>query len=259
MGVEDELVSRIVIAVSEACSNAVVHGYRDRAIPGSFEVAAHRSDLELFIRVSDDGCGMTSRSDSAGRGLALVETLTTRMDVGAADDGHGTVVSMTFDAVAPDVDAAQAAPRAGRVGLSGDALLAEVTTAMVALHLRHHHRVPTTAKTQLLGGELLACTLEGIYTDVEKTMIELQNYDVVERTRLTFQTAMRHRFIESVERLSGREVTSFVSNLHVGPDMAVELFMLGPERDRRVATAGLGDSGTQRSAPVPQAGGGVAG
>ncbi len=112
--------------------------------------------------------------------------------------------------------------------LSGDALLEAVTDAMVALHLRYYHRVPTSAKTQLLGDDLLACTLGGIYTDVEKTLIELEHEDVVRDTRHDFQAAMRHKFVDVVERLSGRGVSSWVSNHHVGPDLAVELFVLEP-------------------------------
>jgi hypothetical protein len=75
--------------------------------------------------------------------------------------------------------------------LTGDRLLAAVTEAMVALHKRYHHRAPVTAKTQLLGGDLLACVLGGVYTDVEKTMIELQRTTIVPETRSAFQTAMR--------------------------------------------------------------------
>ena len=45
---------------------------------------------------------------------------------------------------------------------------------MVAFHQRYYHREPVTAKTLLLGGELLVCVLAGVYTDVEKTMIEIQ-------------------------------------------------------------------------------------
>ena len=33
-----------------------------------------------------------------------------------------------------------------------------------------------------------------------------------------------------IERLSGRTVTAFISNYHVGPDLAVELFLLAPGR-----------------------------
>jgi uncharacterized protein YbcI len=112
--------------------------------------------------------------------------------------------------------------------LSGDHLLAAVTDAMVSLHERYHHRAPLTAKTVLLDDELLVCVLEGVYTEVEKTMIELQRAAIVQETRSTFHVAMEHKFISAVERLSGREVLKFSSGHHVGPDMEVEVFMLKP-------------------------------
>ena len=112
--------------------------------------------------------------------------------------------------------------------LTGDPLLVAVTDAMVALHQRYHQRAPVTAKTLLLDDELLVCVLEGVYTDVEKTMIELQRTAIVRETRRAFQTAMQHKYITEVERLSGRDVLSFISNHHVGPDMEIQLFMLKP-------------------------------
>ena len=115
--------------------------------------------------------------------------------------------------------------------LTGDPLLRAVTDAMVALHQRYHHRAPVTAKTQLLGGDLLACVLGGVYTDVEKTMIELQRTTIVQETRSAFQHAMQHKFIDAVERLSGRGVLAFISNHHVGPDMEIDLFLLNPQPD----------------------------
>jgi uncharacterized protein YbcI len=115
--------------------------------------------------------------------------------------------------------------------LTGDALLVGVTEAMVALHQRYYHRVPVTAKSLLLGGDLLACVLGGVYTDVEKTMIELQRTTMVQETRSAFQTAMQHKFISEIERLSGRGVLAFVSNHHVGPDMEIEIFLLKAGRD----------------------------
>ena len=112
--------------------------------------------------------------------------------------------------------------------LSGDDLLAAVTEAMAALHERYHHRRPASAKTMLLEEDLLACVLGGVYSDVEKTMIELQHAPIVQGTRSAFQTAMQHKFIAEVERLSGRRVLAFVSNSHVGPDLEIELFFLAP-------------------------------
>ena len=110
----------------------------------------------------------------------------------------------------------------------GDTLLVAVTDAMVELHKRYFHRAPVTAKSQLLGDDLLVCLMGGVYTDVEKTMIELQRGTIVQETRSEFQSAMQHKFIEAVERLSGRPVLHFISNSHVGPDLEMELFMLGP-------------------------------
>lgn len=109
--------------------------------------------------------------------------------------------------------------------LRGDELLAAVTDAMVSLHERYYHRAPVSAKTQMLGEDLLACVMGGVYTEVEKTMIELQRGPLVQETRSAFQQAMQQRFIDEVERLSGREVIAFISNSHVGPDMEIELFM----------------------------------
>jgi uncharacterized protein YbcI len=113
--------------------------------------------------------------------------------------------------------------------LTGDELLVAVTDAMVALHQRYHHRKPVTAKTLLLGGDLLACVLGGVYTDVEKTMIEIQRTTMVQETRNAFQNTMQDNFIKVVERFSGRHVLAFFSNHHVGPDIEIELFILTPE------------------------------
>ena len=117
---------------------------------------------------------------------------------------------------------------ASRPPLNGEELLFAVTEAMVVLHQRYYHRTPVSAKTQMLGDDLLACVLGGVYTDVEKTMIELQRSTVVQDTRSAFQNAMERTFIERVEALSGREVLTFISNHHIGPDIEIELFVLSP-------------------------------
>jgi uncharacterized protein YbcI len=108
----------------------------------------------------------------------------------------------------------------------GDDVLQAVNAAMVALHERYHGRKPVTARTQMMGHDMLACLLGGVYTDVEKTMIELQGHALVHETRSTFQQAMEHRFIAVVERLTGRTVAQFISTHHVGPDLELELFIL---------------------------------
>jgi hypothetical protein len=73
--------------------------------------------------------------------------------------------------------------------VSGEALEA-VTEALVALHVRYHGRKPASARTMMLGDDMLACMLGDVYTDVEKTMIELQRMALVHETRSAFQQAM---------------------------------------------------------------------
>ena len=107
----------------------------------------------------------------------------------------------------------------------GDDVLEAVTEAMVAFHERYHGRKPASSRTMMMGDDMLACLLGGVYTDVEKTMIELQRKAIVHETRSAFQQAMEQRLIAAVQRLTGRRVKQFISTHHVGPDLELELFL----------------------------------
>jgi len=111
---------------------------------------------------------------------------------------------------------------------AGDVDLEAVTEAMVALHKRYHGREPASARSQMMGEDMLACLLGDVYTDVEKTMIELQRHALVHETRSAFQHAMERRFITIVERHTKRRVAKFISTHHVGPDLELEIFVLEP-------------------------------
>lgn len=110
----------------------------------------------------------------------------------------------------------------------GDATLEAVTETMVKLHERYYGRRPASAHTQMMGDDMLACLLGGIYTDVEKTLIELQRQVLVHESRNEFQRAMERKFIRAVEQITGRKVAKFVSTHHVGPDLELALFILAP-------------------------------
>ena len=85
----------VMLAVSEAVANAVVHAYRDRQ-PGPVRVIASFEDHALHVVVSDDGTGMKPRTDSPGMGmgLALIARLSSSVQIDG--DGDGTRVSMRF-------------------------------------------------------------------------------------------------------------------------------------------------------------------
>jgi uncharacterized protein YbcI len=125
--------------------------------------------------------------------------------------------------------------------LTGDELLVAVTDAMVEFHQRYYSRASVAGKALLLGEELLACVLGEVYSEVEKTLSDLQRATILQETRSPFQEEMQQRFIAEVERLSGRGVQAFISNSHVDPDLEIELFMLKPADrtagERRLASA----------------------
>jgi uncharacterized protein YbcI len=109
-----------------------------------------------------------------------------------------------------------------------DHVLDAVTEAMVALHERYHGRKPKSARTRMMGEDLIASLLGDVYTDIEKTMIALQRQAMVHETRRAFQLATEHRFIAQVERLTRRRVVRSISTHNVGPDLELELFILEP-------------------------------
>jgi serine/threonine-protein kinase RsbW len=89
----------IALAVSEACSNVVMHAYRHEAAPGPLAVDAYRDDGEFFVVVCDEGIGMAPRTDSPGLGLGLglIAGLAKRLEIGSRQPA-GAMITMVFGA-----------------------------------------------------------------------------------------------------------------------------------------------------------------
>jgi serine/threonine-protein kinase RsbW/stage II sporulation protein AB (anti-sigma F factor) len=87
----------VALAVSEAITNAVLHGYRNGAA-GSVRVVACAEPDRLVVVVRDYGCGMSPHPDSPGLGLGLsvIGRLTTEMNIERPDRGGGTRLRMHF-------------------------------------------------------------------------------------------------------------------------------------------------------------------
>ncbi len=106
--------------------------------------------------------------------------------------------------------------------------LAAISDGITHLHMRFYGRGPTRAKAHL-AGDLVVCVLWNGFTTVEETLLERGETEAVEAFRRTFQEAMEEQFTEVVEQAMGRRVYAYMSQVHVDPDVAVELFMLEPD------------------------------
>jgi uncharacterized protein YbcI len=106
-------------------------------------------------------------------------------------------------------------------------ILAEVTNAIVGLHREHYGKGPTRSKSYLLD-DVLVCVMRDVLTTVERTLVEAGEHADVRDTRFAFEDAMRDRFVETVERIVGRRVLGFTSQILVSRDVAIEMFVLDP-------------------------------
>jgi PAS domain S-box-containing protein len=112
-GADGAVLTDLSLALSEAATNAVMHGFFDRE-PGSVRVCVSVGVDELVVVVTDDGRGMQPRPDSPGlgMGLPLIGQLTEHFDI-SMPPGGGTELRMTF--AAPGVRGPGAAPDVERL------------------------------------------------------------------------------------------------------------------------------------------------
>jgi uncharacterized protein YbcI len=106
-------------------------------------------------------------------------------------------------------------------------MLSSISTQLVQMHSRFYGKGPNGAKSHFVDNAVL-CVLEGGFTAAEKTLIEKGDTQAVLAVRYSFQTAMEDQFKAVVEDATGRKVIAYMSQIHVNPDLAVELFMLAP-------------------------------
>ncbi|MBR4362175.1 MAG: anti-sigma F factor [Ruminococcus sp.] len=100
-----EELSDIRTAVSEAVTNAIVHGYRGTS--GRIDITVRLlPEREIYIRVKDTGCGIADvkkameplfttapEEERSGLGFSVMESFTDRLSV-RSEPGRGTTVTM---------------------------------------------------------------------------------------------------------------------------------------------------------------------
>jgi uncharacterized protein YbcI len=104
-------------------------------------------------------------------------------------------------------------------------MLSQISTAIVGLYHDHFGKGPTGAKTYVLD-DLVICVLRDGLTTVERTLFERGKGDTVREMRSAFQDAVADRFTSAVEEVTRRRVVAFMSQAHINPDLAIEVFFL---------------------------------
>jgi len=109
--------------------------------------------------------------------------------------------------------------------LSGGELNAALTREVVRIHTADLGRGPNRSFT-FHNGNVVVTVLQEVLTKAERNLSANGHGEAVLEMRQLFQRTMADEMKESVERLTERTVVAFMSDNHLEPDMAVEVFIL---------------------------------
>ena len=102
---------------------------------------------------------------------------------------------------------------------------AALSNALVALVKEHWGKGPTAAKS-VLNDEYVLTIFEGGLIRNEETMLAAGHTDLVRLYRLAFQQVIREEMCSTVERITGRKVLDYHSQIVFDPVRAFEMFVL---------------------------------
>jgi uncharacterized protein YbcI len=111
--------------------------------------------------------------------------------------------------------------------LPGGELAAAISNAVVRALARTTGRGPTRAKTTV-GENGAFVVLQDSLTQGEQTLADAGEGQAVLDLRRRWQRVMQAEVTRDIEQLTGRKVIGFMSDNHIDPDLAVEVFVLEP-------------------------------
>ena len=104
---------------------------------------------------------------------------------------------------------------------------AEISRSAVKLLREYTGRGPTKARTTI-NTDSVMIVLGDILTKGERKLAENGKAERVLDVRHDYQMVMREELVAMVERTLDRKVVAFMSDNHLDPDLAVEVFILEP-------------------------------
>jgi uncharacterized protein YbcI len=112
-------------------------------------------------------------------------------------------------------------------GAQNGELAAAISNTVVKALARTTGRGPTQARTTL-GENGVFVVLQDSLTVGERTLTDAGEGQAVLDLRRRWQGVMEVDVRREIEELTGRTVTGFMSDNHIDPDLAVEVFVLEP-------------------------------
>jgi uncharacterized protein YbcI len=119
--------------------------------------------------------------------------------------------------------------RPGETGveLTGGELNAAVTREVVRIHTATIGRGPRKSYSFHNGDTLITVLLE-VLTRAEQNLVSYDEGEAVLAMRRLSQRAMAAEMEAAIERITRRRVLALMSDSHLDPDMAIEVFILDP-------------------------------
>ncbi len=111
--------------------------------------------------------------------------------------------------------------------LSGGELNAAVTREVVRIHTAAIGRGPRKSYS-FHSSDTVITILLGVLTRAEQNLVSYGEGEAVLAMRRLSQRAMAEELKVAVARLTRRKVVAFMSDNHLDPDMAVQVFILEP-------------------------------
>jgi uncharacterized protein YbcI len=119
-----------------------------------------------------------------------------------------------------------------RVEEQGGNLLARISNEFVTMLKEYWGLGPVQAKSYMMD-DLLLIVMRGGMTTAERTMLDFGQQDLVRSFRQTFENEMTQKLTGKIEKLTGRKVLTYQSQVLFDPFVVVELFVF-----EEAATAG---------------------
>ncbi len=104
---------------------------------------------------------------------------------------------------------------------------AAISNHVVRTMSEYTGRGPTKARTHI-HDDVVTVLLQDTLTKGERSLVDEDLDGLVLTMRKAFQGTMGQDLIDGVEEILGRKVVAFMSDNHIDPDCAVEVFVLAP-------------------------------